>query len=67
MDWGPDQCGSVGWLSVVPQKQTVACWIPSQGTCLGCRFGPQSGHVQQAPNRCFSLSPSPSLALSKNR
>ena len=33
----------VGALS---HKQKVAGWIPSQGTCLSCRFGPQSGYKQ---------------------
>ena len=36
----PDQCGSVGWH--LPAKWKVTTSIPSQGTCLGCRFGPQS-------------------------
>lgn len=27
--------------------------IPSQGTRLGCGFGPLSGRVQEATNRCF--------------
>ena len=29
--------------------------IPSQGTCLGCRFVPQSGHVQETTDLWFSL------------
>ena len=36
-----------------PAKVTSS--IPCQGTCLPCRFCPQSGHVREATNRCFSL------------
>ena len=38
-----------------PAKQKVSGLIPTQGTCLGCRFGPQSGQVQEATNQCFPL------------
>ena len=31
-----------------PTKQKVAGFIPSQGTCLDCGFGPQLGHVGEA-------------------
>ena len=31
-----------------PAKRKVASSIPSQGTCLGCKFGPWLGHVQEA-------------------
>ena len=47
-----------------PANQKVTSSIPSQGTCLGCRFGPQSGHIWEAINRCFSLFPSFSFPLS---
>ena len=33
----------------------VAGSIPGQGTCLGCRFGPRSGRIQEATDPCFSL------------
>ena len=56
----PDQCGSVGWAC--PSKYKVAGLFPSRGTCLGC--GPQLGHIQEATNRCFSPSLSPSLPFS---
>ena len=37
-------------------KQKVATGsIPGQGTCLGRKFGPQSGRVQKATDQCFSL------------
>ena len=44
-------------------KQKVTSSIPGQGTCLGCRPGPQLGCMQAATNQCFfsSLSPPPSL------
>ena len=29
--------------------------VPSQGTSLGCKFDSQSGHMQEATSRCFSL------------
>ena len=46
-----------------PTNWKVEGFIPCQGTCLGCRFGPQSGHMQEATNQCFSTSLSPSLPL----
>ena len=36
-------------------EQKVASLIPSQGTCLGCGFGPWLGHIQGADNQSFSL------------
>ena len=38
-----------------PTNQKFAGLIPSQDTCLGCMFGPQSGHMQEATDQCFSL------------
>ena len=38
-----------------PANWKVAGLIPSQGTCLGCRPGPQLGHVQKVGDRCFSI------------
>ena len=29
--------------------------VPSQGTSLGCKFDSQSGRMQEATSRCFSL------------
>ena len=69
--FGPNWCGSVGWSSShKATKQKVASSIPSQGTCLGFRFGPQLGRVQEATDQCFSLtlmllSLSPSLPFSQ--
>ena len=33
--------GVAQWIEYRPLKQTVMGSIPSQGTCLGCRPGPQ--------------------------
>ena len=33
--------GVAQWIEHQPMKQRVADSIPSQGTCLGCRPGPQ--------------------------
>ena len=33
--------GVAQWIECRPGKQRVAGLIPSQGTCLGCRPGPQ--------------------------
>ena len=38
-----------------PTNQKVTGSIPGQGKCLGCGFGPQSGRVREATDRCFSL------------
>ena len=40
-----------GWLIRLehhPIDHKVVDSIPSQGTCLGCGFNPQSGHIQEA-------------------
>ena len=36
------------WIEHRPVNQKVIGWIPSQGTCLGCRPGPQLVHVSLA-------------------
>ena len=33
------------WIECQPVKQGVAASTPSQGTCLGCRPGPQWGSM----------------------
>ena len=33
------------WVGHCLKKQKVIGSIPSQGTCLGCGFGPWSGHL----------------------
>ena len=35
--------GVAQWIECEPVDQWVAGLIPSQGTCLGCRPGPQLG------------------------
>ena len=57
----PDWCGSVG---CPPEKQKVSGLIPGQGTCLGCRPGPQRRALEASIHGCFSPSLSPSLPLS---
>ena len=62
--------GVAQWTEHQSVNQRVAGSIPSQGTCLGCRLGPQleacerqSVYVSLAC-QCFSPTPSPSLPLS---
>ena len=43
--WGPGWHSSVD--SVWPVTQKVTSSIPSQGTCLGCRLGPQLGACER--------------------
>ena len=35
--------GVAQWIECWPVKQSVAGWIPTQGTGLGCGPGPQLG------------------------
>ena len=52
--------GVAQWTEHRPANQRVTSSIPGQGTCLGCRPGPQLGvHVRQ-PHTDVPL-PSPSL------
>ena len=50
----PSQCCSQ-LAGCHPGNWKVTGSFPSQGTRLGCRFDPWSGHVQKATNQCFSL------------
>ena len=47
------------WTECQPVNQRVADSIPSQGTCLGCRPGPQWGACKRQPlsknNKYFML------------
>ena len=57
----------LSWLEHHPIDQNVAGSIPGQGTCLGCRFSPQSQRVGEATDWCFSLSvPSPLFKICKH-
>ena len=53
------------WTECGPVNQSIASLIPSQGTCLGCRPGPQLGVHERQPHIDVSfplfLSPFPSL------
>ena len=62
--------GVAQWIQCWPVNRKVAGLIPSQGTCLDCRSGPQLGAFERQPvnvpivHQCFSPFPSPSLPLS---
>ena len=43
------------WTENWPAKQRVAGSIPSQGTCLGCRPGPQWAAHERQPHIDVSL------------
>ena len=58
----PGLCGSVDW--VLAFEPTVTGLIPGQGTCLVWGARSPVGCMQEATNRCFSPSLSPSLPLS---
>ena len=53
--------GWLSWLEHHPVHQKVAGLIPEQGTFLDRGFDSRSEHIQEATDRCFSLT---SLALS---
>ena len=65
----PVLAGVAQWIEYRPANQRVAGSIPSQGTCLGCRPGPQYGaHQRQPATTCRWFSPSfslPSLKINK--
>ena len=48
------------WIECHPANQRVARSIPSQGTCLGCRPGPQWETPESQPHTDTSLPLSPS-------
>ena len=47
--------GVAQWIEHGPANQRVASSIPSQGTCLGCRPGPQWGARERQPHMDVSL------------
>ena len=57
--------GVAQWTEHQPEKQRVACLIPSQGTYLGGGPGPQLGVCERQPH--IDVSVSFSLPFSKNR
>ena len=48
--------GVAQWIEPWPVNQRVTGWIPSQGTCLGCRPGPQWQGVVHARQPHIDLS-----------
>ena len=59
--------GVAQWIECQPANQKVADLIPSQGTCLDCRPGPQWGARERQPHIDVSLPLSPFLPFSKNK
>ena len=61
--------GVAQWTEHQPVNWRVASSIPSQGTCLGCRLGPQYGAQERQPHIDVSLPlflpPFPSLKINK--
>ena len=47
--------GVAQWIECQPVNQRVTGSIPSQGTCLGCRPGPQYGVCERQPDIDVSL------------
>ena len=43
------------WIEHRPVNQRVTGLIPSQGACLGCGLGPQSGACKRQPHTHVSL------------
>ena len=54
----------VQWIECWPVNQRVTSSVPSQGTYLGCRPGPQLGTRERQPYIDVLLPLSPSLLLS---
>ena len=55
--------GVAQWIERRPANPRFTGGIPSQGTCLGCRPGPQQGASEKQPHIDVSLTlfPFPSL------
>ena len=56
---GSALAGVAQWFECWPAKQEVASLIPRQGTCLGCRPGPQLEACERQPH----IDRSPSMSL----
>ena len=56
--------GVAQWIECQPENRRIASSIPSQGTHLGCRPGPQLGAHERQPHIDVSLPLSSSLPLS---
>ena len=59
--------GVAQWIEYWPVNQRVTGLIPSKGTCLGCRTGPQWGVHERQPQTDISLPLSLPSPLSKNK
>ena len=65
--------GVAQWIERQPANRQVTGSIPSQGTCLGCRPGPQLAECEKqlmsVSLACFSpsLSQSPPFSLKVNK
>ena len=59
--------GVAQWIEPWPVNQKVAGLIPRQGTCLGCRPGPQQGAQDWQPHTDVSLPLLLPLFPSKNK
>ena len=46
---GPALAGIAQWIGHLPENQKVTGSVPSQGTHLGCRPGPQLGVCERQP------------------
>ena len=57
--------GAAQWIEHQPVNQRVASSISNQGTCAGCRPGPQEGVREMQPQIDVSLSFSLPFSLSK--
>ena len=51
----PGLAGVAQWIECWPVNQRAGSLIPSQGTCLGCRPGPQLGVRKRQPHTDVSL------------
>ena len=47
--------GMAQWIEDWPVNQRVTGLIPRQGTCLGCKAGPQWGECERQPHIDVSL------------
>ena len=47
---GKALAGTAQWIERWPGNQRIVGLIPSQGTCLGCRPGPQWGARERQPH-----------------
>ena len=57
--------GVAQWNESRPANQRVSCSISNQGTCLGCRPGPQEWMHERQPQIDVSLFPFSSLKLNE--